>query len=69
MYIPAFLPCPHCHSGPDVSRDQYNNPLAECSCGRSRMSTWLEVNSNEPLIEEELVRLNIAWNEMILEIE
>lgn len=68
MYIPAFLPCPKCQSGPNLRRDFRGNPVAECNCKKILMTTWGDYR-NDSFDEDEIKRLNVCWNEMILGIE
>ncbi len=63
MYIPVFLPCPECHSGPNIfyvkNKERFN---AQCECSKIFVSRKA---SDFIPDREDMKELAIMWNAFI----
>lgn len=57
MYIPSFLPCPRCNSGPCIENIMYGYRLM-CKC---RFCKILYIN------DQQIEKINIGWNQLVRE--
>ena len=69
MYIPAFLPCPKCHTGPEMQRDGVGRPpYAYCKCGEMDIVA-IDYGDEWDIGTVEIQNLNILWNLVVLELQ
>ncbi len=63
MYIPVFLPCPDCSSGPNIfTLEEENKFCAQCECDKISVS----MPAYTPIPDrEEMKELAIMWNCLI----
>ncbi len=74
MYIPAFLPCPKCNTGPFVGRVKKGylhggHLRGDCHCGYVSTGSLLDQYDLQDVAytDKELQSLNIQWNETVRE--
>ena len=66
MYIPSYLPCFKCMSGPTIYRDEDNHVQAECLCYHIKASTYGVSTLSTVFSDSEMERIAMAWNDEII---
>ena len=66
MYMPAFLPCPKCNTGPFVGRVRKGRLRGDCWCGYVTTGFYTDKYDlrNITYTDSELQSLNIRWNKV-----
>lgn len=66
MYIPAFLPCFKCFSGPHIRRGEHNQVYAECGCGLMSALVYGNSSDDDKFDDDEIKRIAREWNSRII---
>ena len=66
MYIPSYLPCFKCFTGPDIWRDYDGRVIADCGCGHISVAVDSTNHSEDSFDDDEMKRIAREWNSIII---